>query len=206
MCLLTHVGWALEACAVKCCFSQLPQADRVNTPNPVTASMFLQQSPLPPLFPWSDGNSEREGTIPLYQTPTRDASFMPHWLCFLCLIFPFSSLPALPPPKTTQASPGVHNIYLLPSPCFPFSSTPHRFDGEFDTQAVMQQFSGRWRLTELSPYGVRSAVKTVPNWLWAGKWLRKEAGKMGGGYGEDAPLSLTSTNIKRPLKHLHVIH
>lgn len=34
-----------------------------------------------------------------FQTQKKESSFMPHWLCFLWLIFPFSSLPASRPPK-----------------------------------------------------------------------------------------------------------
>lgn len=34
-----------------------------------------------------------------FQTQKKEASFMPHWLCFLWLIFPFSSLPTSRPPK-----------------------------------------------------------------------------------------------------------
>lgn len=44
----------------------------------------------------------------------------------------------------------------------------------------MQQFSWRWRLTELSPYGVRSAVKTQHNWLSEEKYLHNQVGEKKG--------------------------
>lgn len=43
----------------------------------------------------------------------------------------------------------------------------------------MQHFSWRWRLTELLPYGVRSAVKTLHNWLREEKFLRNRAEEKG---------------------------
>lgn len=91
----------------------------------------------------------------------------------------------LSPQTHTHTHTCTHAQTHIPFISHPPLSTPHRFDGDFDTQTVMQQFSWRWRLTELLPYGVRSAVKTQHNWLSKKKYLCKwaEDGVEGGHFG-----------------------
>lgn len=66
----------------------------------------------------------------------------------------------------------------------------------------MQQFSWRWRLTELSPYGVRSAVKTQHNWPSGEKYLHNQAGKKKGG-GSEKVAKADTLVLRLPILNVH---